>query len=60
MKEHVYYIVMVQDIGEVLEYGFDDLAQAQYLMSIEMLPCSLWACNWRTGTREQLCSQPAA
>ena len=60
MKEQKYFIVLVQDIGEVYEYEFDDLAQAQYLMSIEMLPCSLWECNWKTGSRRQLCSQPAA
>ena len=36
-----YYIVMVQDYGEVYEYEFLDLNKAHYLMSVEQLPCSL-------------------
>lgn len=46
-----YYIVVVQDIGEMLEYEFADLAKAKCLMDVEALPCSLWACYRKTGER---------
>lgn len=49
-----YYIVMVQDIGELLEYEYTDYARAVHLMEVEALPCSLWLCNRRTGLRTQL------
>ena len=52
--ENVYYIVRVHDIGEILEYEFLDLARAKRLMSVEMLECSLWQVNRRTGTRLRL------
>ncbi len=58
--EQNYYIVMVQDIGEVYEYEFVDLARAEYLMSVERLECSLWECNRKTGLRIQLGQQKAA
>ena len=46
-----YYIVMVQDYGEVYEYEFTDLDKARYLMSVEQLPCSLWECGLRSCQR---------
>jgi len=52
--EHMYYIVRVHDIGEILEYEFQDLAKAERLMAVEMLECSLWQVNRRTGTRLRL------
>jgi len=58
--EHIYYIVKVHDIGEILDYEFSDLAKAQYLMSIERLECSLWECNRKTGTRLRLDARKAA
>ena len=49
-----YYIVMVQDIGELLEYEFSDYAKAAHFMEVEALPCSLWACSYKSGVRIQL------
>ena len=49
-----YYIVMVQDIGELLEYEFSDYAKAAHLMEVEALPCSLWVCSKTTGRRVQI------
>lgn len=49
-----YYIVMVQDIGELLEYEYTDYAKAAHLMEAEALPCFLWVCNRKTGMRRQL------
>ena len=46
---HQPFIVRVQDIGEIYEYGYTTLQAAQYLMSIERLPCSLWVFNQQTG-----------
>lgn len=50
----MYYIVRVHDTGEILEYEFPDLARAERLMSVEMLECSLWQVNCRTGIRLRL------
>ena len=52
--EHMYYIVRVHDIGEILEYEFQDLARAERLMAVEMLECSLWQVNRRTGIRRRI------
>ena len=49
-----YYIVQVQDFGELLEYKYDDYAKAHHLMEAEALPCSLWACRRATDERVQL------
>ena len=49
-----YYIVQVQDFGELLEYRYNDHAQARHLMDIEVLPCSLWACCRASDERVQL------
>ena len=49
-----YYIVQVQDFGELLEYRYDDYAKAHHLMEAEALPCSLWACRRATDERVQL------
>ena len=49
-----YYIVMVQDYGEVYEYEFPDLNKARYLMSVEQLPCSLWECCSQSNNRRLL------
>ena len=38
-----YYIVQVQDFGELLEYRYDDYAKAHHLLVAVVLPCSLWA-----------------
>lgn len=51
-----YYIVMVQDYGEVYEYEFLDLNKAHYLMSVEQLPCSLWECCPHSSNRRLLAS----
>lgn len=55
-----YYIVEVQDYGEVYEYEFPDLKKAQYLMSVEQLPCSLWECNTHSKQRRLLDSKHTA
>ena len=55
-----YYIVQVQDFGELLEYRYDDYAKAHHLMEAEALPCSLWACRRATDERVQLESRMAA
>ena len=55
-----YYIVQVQDFGELLEYRYDDYAKAHHLMEAEALPCSLWACRRATNERIQLESRTAA
>lgn len=55
-----YYIVMVQDYGEVYEYEFPDLDKARYLMSVEQLPCSLWECSSHSSNRRLLDSRNAA
>ena len=52
--EHIFYIVRVHDIGEILDYEFSELEKAQHLMDVEMLECSLWECDRRTGTRLRL------
>ena len=55
-----YYIVEVQDYGEVYEYVFPDLNKAQYLMSVEQLPCSLWECHYHSKQRRLLDSKHSA
>ena len=52
--DSLYYIVMVQDYGEVYEYEFPDLDKARYLMSVEQLPCSLWECCAHSRQRRML------
>lgn len=42
-------MVKVQDYGEVYEYGCTTLKEAEYLMSVERLPCSLWTRDSDTG-----------
>lgn len=49
-----YYVVRVQDIGEVLEYEYDDYDKAAHLMEVESLPCSLWLCSRAMGRRVQI------
>ena len=49
-----YYIVMVQDIGELLEYEFTDYHKAIHLFETIALPCALWACNRKTGKRVKI------
>lgn len=58
--EHIYYVVRVHDIGEILNYEFSDLEKAKYLMSVEQLECSLWQCDRRTGTWLRLDERKAA
>lgn len=55
-----YYIVIVQDYGEVYEYEFPDLDKARCLMNAEQLPCSLWECNAHSSTRRKLDSRNTA
>ena len=52
------FIVRVQDIGEIYEYGYATLQAAQYLIyayrlqpenDTMELPCSLWVFNKQTG-----------
>ena len=43
------YMVKVQDYGEVYEYECTTLKEAEYLMSVERLPCSLWTRDSDTG-----------
>ena len=49
-----HYIVMVQDIGELLEYEFIDYHKAIHLFETVALPCALWACNRKTGMRVKI------
>ena len=49
-----HYIVMVQDIGELLEYEFTDYHKAVHLFETVALPCALWACNRKTGQRVKI------
>ena len=55
-----YYIVMVQDYGEVYEYEFPNLEKARYLMSVEQLACSLWECTPLSSQRKLLESKNSA
>ena len=54
MKDRVYYVVKVHDIGEILNYEFSDRTKAEHLMAVEMLECSLWECDMKTGARQCL------
>lgn len=47
------YIVRVQDIGEVYNYAYHTLEEAQHLMEIENLPYSLWV-RKANGEEEEL------
>lgn len=47
------YIVRVQDIGEVYNYAYHTLEEAQHLMAIENLPYSLWV-RKANGEEEEL------
>ena len=49
-----YYVVVVQDIGELLEYEYTDYEKAVHLMETEALPCSLWVCSRTTERRVQI------
>ena len=49
-----YYVVVVQDIGERLEYEYTDYDKAVHLMEAEALPCSLWVFRKTTGRRVQI------
>ena len=49
-----YYVVVVQDIGELLEYEYTDYDKAVHLMEVGALPCSLWVCSRATGRRVQI------
>ena len=49
-----YYVVRVQDYGEVYEYEFSALEGAHHLMDAERLPCSLWECDLLSGNRRLL------
>lgn len=55
-----YYIVMVQDYGEVYEYEFPNLEKARYLMRVEQLACSLWECTPLSSQRKLLESKNSA
>ena len=55
-----YYVVMVQDYGEVYEYEFPELEKARCLMSVERLPCSLWECSPLSCNRRLLDSRNTA
>ena len=55
-----YYIVEVQDYGEVYEYEFPELDKASYLMNVEQLPCSLWECYSHSAQRRLLSSKNTA
>lgn len=48
------YIVAVQDFGETYEYRYPTLEAALRFMTIEMLPCSLWALDANTGQKREL------
>lgn len=53
----LYYIVEVQDYGEVYEYAFAELESACGLMAIEQLPCFLWECYVHSGKHQLLDSR---
>ena len=44
---------VVREKGE-LNYEFSDRAKAEHLMAVEMLECSLWECDMKTGARQCL------
>ena len=48
------YIVAVQDFGETYEYRYPTLEAALRFMTIEMLPCSLWALGANTGQKRKM------
>lgn len=48
------YIVAVQDFGETYEYRYPTLEAALRFMTIEMLPCSLWALDANTGQKRKM------
>lgn len=48
------YIVAVQDFGEIYEYRYPTLEAARRFMTIEMLPCSLWAVDANTGQKPKM------
>ena len=48
------YIVAVQDFGETYEYCYPTLEAALRFMTIERLPCSLWAVDANTGQKRKL------
>lgn len=50
------YIVRVQDIGEVYNYAYHTLEEAQHLMAIENLPYSLWV-RKANGEEKELCAE---
>lgn len=52
------YIVRVQDIGEVYNYAYHTLEEAQHLMAIENLPYSLWV-RKANGEEEEICAKGA-
>lgn len=54
-----FFIVMVQDFGEVYEYRYSTLDAAKRFMAIERLPCSLWICSNKDSQRKRLVLQPA-
>ena len=60
MADTRYYIVKVQDFGEVYEYEYPDLDKARHLMSVEQLPCSLWECSHLSNHRSLLESKAAS
>ena len=55
-----YYVVRVQDYGDVYEDKFSALEGARYLMTVERLPCSLWECDPLSGNRCLLDSRNTA
>lgn len=53
-----FYMVLVQDYGEVYEYPYESIEAAQGFMGRCNLACTLWA--YMHGKRQLLCEQAAS
>lgn len=54
-----YYMVLVQDYGEVYEYPYESIEGAQNYMGKCSLACTLWACT-QDQQRMLICEQAAS
>ena len=54
-----YYMVLVQDYGEVYEYPYDSIEAAKGFMGRCSLACTLWECT-SDRRRQLLCEQAAS
>ena len=54
-----YYMVLVQDYGEVYEYPYESIEAAKNYMGKCSLACTLWACM-QDRQRMLICEQSAS